>query len=355
MGQSDITRTLSETLRGEGKHLSPRFQLPTSAELSRLPQITTIRTAQEMAELQPAWESLLAGGRTTIFQNFQWNLLALTTFVDREEPCIVCAQASYGLAIVPAVVHRSDASVRLLGEELFDYRSFLHQGDEAVLAGALSELAALARPLEVVALREHDRKPIMDGLSLLPFSAAPQVRCVDCSAEEFGDKHARLGRNLRRLARLGFEITTYRGDNPSLLLSIYQRKAAQDPRSLFHDPLRVEFMIRAARLYPAAFEIFALECGPRMGAALVTLRDSHTRRFYTGWFDPSLEKHSPAITLIYEVTRQSLAAGLDCDYMTGEQPYKMRLATASVPLYRLRATPQQLAELGTWSSTLMAG
>src|SRR5262249_11531800 len=61
--------------------------------------------------------------------------------------------------------------------------------------------------------------------------------------------------------------------------------------------------------------------------------------------DPDLEKHSPALSLIYEVTRRSLAAGLDCDYMTGEQPYKMRLATASNPLYRLQATPEQLAVL----------
>ena len=55
-----------------------------------------------------------------------------------------------------------------------------------------------------------------------------------------------------------------------------------------------------------------------------------------------------------EVTCQSLAAGLDCDYMTGEQPYKMRLATASAPLYRLQATPQQLAALGARSSALIA-
>ena len=39
----------------------------------------------------------------------------------------------------------------------------------------------------------------------------------------------------------------------------------------------------------------------------------------------------------------SLAEGLDCDYMTGAQPYKLRLATGSMPLFRLRATPRQLA------------
>jgi hypothetical protein len=31
--------------------------------------------------------------------------------------------------------------------------------------------------------------------------------------------------------------------------------------------------------------------------------------------------------------------------MTGEQPYKLRLATGAMPLYRLQATPAQLAAL----------
>ena len=36
---------------------------------------------------------------------------------------------------------------------------------------------------------------------------------------------------------------------------------------------------------------------------------------------------------------------MDCDYMTGEQVYKLRLATSSVPLYRLKATSKQLGAL----------
>jgi CelD/BcsL family acetyltransferase involved in cellulose biosynthesis len=71
------------------------------------------------------------------------------------------------------------------------------------------------------------------------------------------------------------------------------------------------------------------------------------RRFYTCLFSADHAKLSPALTLIHEVTRESLDAGLDCDYMTGEQGYKLRLATSSVPLYRLRATPERLACLAS--------
>jgi CelD/BcsL family acetyltransferase involved in cellulose biosynthesis len=90
-----------------------------------------------------------------------------------------------------------------------------------------------------------------------------------------------------------------------------------------------------------------------LGAALVTLLDPGVRRFYTCWFAPELSKHSPALSLIYEVSRLSLAAGLDCDYMTGEQPYKLRLATSAVQLFQLQATTEQLAALAHASAQEM--
>jgi len=298
-----------------------------------------------MAGLRPVWEFLSAPGRATIFQGFHWNLLALTMFAGREEPFVVCARTSYGVAIVPAAIRRSDSTLRLLGERLFDYRSFLHQGDDEVLGKALATLSQLGRRLEVVAVRQCDRSPAMGDLEVSPFATAPSVHCADCAPEEFAAKHARLARNWRRLERLGFRLRVYDGKNSSLLRSIYQRKAAQDPASLFQDTTRIEFLANAAVFHPRTFEIFTLESGSHLAAALVTLRDGLWRRFYTGWFDPALEKYSPGITLICEVTRQSLAAGLDCDYMTGAQPYKLRLATGSMPLLRLCATPRQLAGL----------
>ncbi len=195
-------------------------------------------------------------------------------------------------------------------------------------------------------MRETDCDAVIDELEMAPFAGAPGVSCAQISAEEFAAAHGRLARNLRRMERLGFELCSYDGDNPMLLRSIYDAKAEQSEASLFHDAERVEFMVSAAGLMPDMFEIFTLDNGGTMAAAVVTLRDGRWRRFYTGWFAPEYEKHSPALALIYEVTRQSLAAGLDCDYMTGEQPYKMRLATNSVPLYRVRATAEQLAAVG---------
>lgn len=308
-------------------------------------KIRIYRSASNLAGVRSLWQSLCAAQPATIFQDFDLNLAAAEIFAGREQPFVVCAEASYGAAIVPAVVRVRDGALRLFGEELFDYRAFLHQGDPKVLLSALAVLAERGSGLEVVALREADCARVPDCLPLVPFSAAPVVRHGQLSAQEFADQHTRLARNLRRLQRLGLELKTCTGNDSQLLRAIYERKAAQSATSLFRDPLRIGFMAKAALVMPERFEIFTLGSGSSMGAALVSLRDPGVRRFYTGWFAPELNQHSPAMTLIYEVTRQTLAAGLDCDYMTGEQPYKLRLAGDSEPLYRLTATAGQLAAL----------
>ena len=306
-------------------------------------RIRTHTSPREIEQLRPLWKSIHAKGQGTIFQDFEWNLLAAKKFSHREEPLVISAEASYGVAIVPATLRRSDNSLRFLGEELFDYRNFLHHGDDDVLRAALAALAQSGAPLEVVAVRECDRLAVTRELELVPFTAAPAVNRAEISAEEFGAMHTRLGRNLRRFQRQGFEVKLHSGKNSGLLRLIYERNAAVDPASLFHDPLRIEFIVEAAQLEPNRCEIFTIESGSQLAAALVTFREDAVRRFYTCYFSAEFATLSPSMALIHEVTRQSLAAGLNCDYLTGEQGYKLRLATSSMPLYKLRATPEQLA------------
>jgi CelD/BcsL family acetyltransferase involved in cellulose biosynthesis len=331
-----------------GRHFTAHI-LSSPAErlifVSSTPRIRIYSSATQMFELRPLWEAICAGHPHTVFQNFDLNLLAATAFAEREEPFIVAAEASYGSAIIPAVIHRGENSLRLLGEELFDYRCFLHQGDPEILNSALAVLVEQGLPLNITALRKSACGLLEEALPLLPFCSAPAVSCADISADDFATAHLRLARNLRRLNRLGFTLHCYHDDYPGLVRFIYERKAGQTPGNLFQDRSRIEFMVQAAALLRDQFEIYTLEDEASIAAAAVILREKNCRRFYTGWFSPRLEKHSPALSLIYEVTRQSLAAGLDCDYMTGEQPYKLRLATRSEPLYRVQATAKHLAGL----------
>ncbi|HEY6970463.1 MAG TPA: GNAT family N-acetyltransferase [Candidatus Angelobacter sp.] len=315
-------------------------------------RIRTHTSPRELEQLRPLWKSIHAKGQGTIFQDFEWNLLAAKKFSHREEPLVISAEASYGVAIVPAALRRTDNSLRFLGEELFDYRNVLHHGDDDVLRGAMAALAQSGAPLEVTAVRECDCLAVMRALELVPFTVAPAVNRAEISAEEFGAMHNRLGRNLRRFQRQGFEVNLHSGKNSGALRLLYERNAAVDPASLFHDPLRIEFIVEAAQLEPNRCEIFTIESGSQLAAALVTFREENVRRFYTCYFSAEFANLSPSMVLIHEVTRQSLAAGLDCDYLTGEQGYKLRLATSSMPLYKLRATPEQLAALTDQAAAL---
>jgi hypothetical protein len=326
---------------------APAHLLLAPLRLNNVLQLQILRSAPEIWRLQPVWERLRRDHHT-IFQEFDWNLLAARTFADREEPHVIYAHASFGEAIIPAVLRQKNGAteIGLLGEELFDYRNLLSAGDEEVLRSALAHLGDLKQPLRITALRQSDCEALPRELSLDRFTVAPGIRCRQLSADTFAEMHLRLARNLRRMQRLGYELNVKDGSHSQLLRNIYQLKAEQDRESLFRDPLRREFMVEAALLQPQRVQIFTLESGSRLGAALVTFLDPGVRRFYTCWFASELSKHSPALSLIYEVSRLSLAAGLDCDYMTGEQPYKLRLATSAVQLFHLHATADQLAALG---------
>lgn len=323
--------------------------------LRRVLQLQVLRSAHEMPRLRLAWERIRKSAPSTVFQDFEWNLLAARLFADREPLFVVYAHSSAGETIIPAVIRTDDSQPKLclLGEELFDYRTFLHAGDDDTLRSALGCLAELGYPLHITALRQSDARSLPPEFTLERFTTAPGVSRRQLSPETFAQMHLRLARNLRRMQRLGFDLRSYDGSRSQLLRTIYQIKAEQDRDSLFRDPLRQEFMVQAALLDPARVEIFTLESGSHLGAALVTLLDAGIRRFYTCWFSPELAKHSPALSLIYEVTRLSLEAGLDCDYMTGEQAYKLRLATSAVQLFQLRGTPAQLASAAQASAHAM--
>jgi CelD/BcsL family acetyltransferase involved in cellulose biosynthesis len=157
---------------------------------------------------------------------------------------------------------------------------------------------------------------------------------------------------LRKLQRAGAELKHYTGEDSRLVRWIYEQKAQQptpDGANVFSDHERIDFMVAWCAMAGPRCDIFCFEAGSQIISALVTFRDETSRtparRFYTICFDPHWEKFSPGTLLVYEVTRRSLAEGLDADFMTGEQPHKLRLATTSVPLYRASAQPDDLHAL----------
>jgi CelD/BcsL family acetyltransferase involved in cellulose biosynthesis len=300
------------------------------------------RSAAEIEKLRDAWLALEWATPSTIFQSFAWNLQAARSFADREAPFVVYAENESGAVILPAAVNAQ--GITMLGEALFDYRDLLWSGDRGLSAAAWAEVARLGLSFAVTAVRGD--APAWGDLKRTWFSDAPYVP-RELDTERFAAAHRKAARFFRRLLRKGTQLKRYSGSASQLLRWIYGRKAEQfagGEDNLFADPRRIEFLVAVAGENPSRVEVFTLETAQQIVAALVTFLDEHVRRFYTTYFDRAWAHDSPGTALLFEVTRQSLAQGLECDYMTGSHPYKRRFATAAMPLYRVRATAAALAD-----------
>ncbi len=278
----------------------------------------------------------------TMFQSYVWNATALKLFREREIPRLICVESDAGAALLPSVVGRRCGKVHLAGEALFDYRNALVSGDVSLLAHACERIAEWKMPFELKALRSDAGKDAWSGLEVKFFANAPRL-CASTDADEFVSSRNRLGRFTRRFRRAGVEYRKHSGTNRALVRHVYEKKAEQDvSTNLFRDPLRREFMQAITALPETHCEIFTYESAGELVAALVTFRDGNVRRFYTTYFDQRWAKESPGQVLLFEVTAETLREGLECDYMTGEYMYKNRFADGMVPLYQVRATPEQL-------------
>jgi CelD/BcsL family acetyltransferase involved in cellulose biosynthesis len=54
---------------------------------------------------------------------------------------------------------------------------------------------------------------------------------------------------------------------------------------------------------------------------------------------------SPGVTLVNRLLENTMRDGLHLDLMTGEQPYKIRLAQDIMPLFRISADAARLVDI----------
>jgi len=306
-------------------------------------QLRVARSAQEVETLASPWHSLMNQG-LSLFQSHRWNLLAAKIFAQREEPYFIFAEDDNGAAILPAVIQTRSQTIGFAGECLFDYRDYLAGGDPAALRAAWQKLASLDLPVSVTAICRTENR-IWEGMPKAFFSRAPRLHRTEITPEQFVQSHSRAFGRLRKLERMGLRITEYSGES-QIVADIYRLRAAQsNPGELFSDALRAEFMAAVCRREGAGCKIFALEHGSTLAAALVTFRDSDWRRFYTIFYDHRWARFSPGTSLLFEAARRSLEEGINIDLMTGEQPYKMRLANSTADLFKVSASAAEMRSL----------
>ncbi len=305
------------------------------------------KTHHEISKLRYLWEALERRQPATMFQSFAWNQTAAAAFSDREAPFVIYSETDHGAALIPAATTRDRLS--FLGETLFDYRDVLAAGDEQVLHSAWNRAANLDLKFSSGAVRSDSNFTNWSGFDVSRFYGAPRVSPREITADDFASKHNRLARWHRRMEREGVTMHCHTGADTDLVRFIYQQKGSQPAETgdnLFRDPRRIQFMMAVCRAVGKACELFTYESSGTLIAALVTFRDQKVRRFYTIYFDEAWGRYSPGTVLINEVTRRSLAAGLECDYMTGEHGYKLRFATSVVPMYWVEASAEMLSSLG---------
>ena len=312
-------------------------------------QVRVARSVAEIEALGSIWDAFV-NPELSLFQSHEWNLLAAKVFGQREEPYFVFAESDHGAAILPAVIQVRSRRIGFAGEALFDYRDYLAVGDSTPLVSAWQEVAALEMPISVTAIcRTH--APVWQHMHKEFFSRAPRILSSQLSSGQLVHNHPRAFSRIRKLERMGLRITQHSGESP-IVADIYRRRTAQSTvGELFHDPLRSEFMTAICRTERSRCEIFALEHGSTLAAALVTFREPEWRRFYTIFYDRGWARFSPGVSLLFEIVRRSLEQGINVDLMTGEQPYKMRMAQSAQDLLTVSATAAEIREIFATTAT----
>jgi CelD/BcsL family acetyltransferase involved in cellulose biosynthesis len=210
-------------------------------------------------------------------------------------------------------------------------------------------LSECGLPLSVTAIQPEAAQSCWAGFTTDDFARAPWVDADSLNEREFRAAHSRAGSRLRKLQRKGVGLREYSGSEREVVRRIYELKCDQfaaDENNIFRERERREFMIGIAAQEGERCRVFTLEDeADCIVAGLVAFLDGPIRRFYTIYFDPQWAHYSPGVALVFEVTARSLAEGLSCDYMTGEYPYKLRFANASRMLYRVEASPGEIAAI----------
>jgi CelD/BcsL family acetyltransferase involved in cellulose biosynthesis len=275
-----------------------------------------------MRTIAPLWRELHASQKeATLFQRFEMNEIAARVFRERERPYVVVAESDRGAAIVPACIRRDGVS--LLGEELFDYRGPVGSDADAI-ESAWMEIDQLRLPVCVKATRGR-----VNWGEMRAFAGAPWLPASEKLSWQ--KKHER---NVRFLSERGCAFAVHPqnvAEYGNLIRRIYQLKGRSEAGSLFVDPLRVNAVVGMASAVES--ELFTCEKDGELVAAILAFVDRNVCRFYGTYYDARWAVFSPGVTLLYRVIRHAQRRDLDFDFMTGEQPYKMRFATEVVPLY----------------------
>lgn len=319
-----------------------------------------VHQSPELAGLAELWGAVATG--QSCFQRFSFARTWGQVFFRHGVTPLVVHDAE-GKWILPWAAR--DGVLFPLGHGVFDYVDVIGTG---AAAGSLEARAgALARALR----RCPDwRRMEMRGLpedspflgfwrrlaaelgaeaAITPFAAAPLLRRGGGDAatvEAFARKHGRAEERLRQAQRRGWlgrvEPAAERRELLTWLLEQKQRRMEARGETNVLQAAEAEWLGAMAGLgREAGVELWAYRRDGRSAAGLVTFLLPPVRYGYLLAFAAEMASASPGITLLYFVLRATIGEGMDFDFLTGEQPFKLRFANAARRLlqFRLRRAP----------------
>lgn len=232
-----------------------------------------------------------------------------------------------------------------LGAGMFDYC-------DAIGAPSVAALRAAAEvPREVPGLRA-DSSWAAAWRALAPDWGAPRhcapFLAAGLGAEELDCRHPKAAERLRRIARQGAWGAVTDPSSRAALLEWLLRQKQERMQALGRDNVlgapEAAWLRRMVARYPQFAELWRGEIGGRCAAGFLTWRGTGVRYGYLLAFAPEFARFSPGVLLLYHVLRECQREGREMDFLTGDQPFKLRFAAGRRDLFHLRLPAAQAGQ-----------
>ncbi|TAN21461.1 MAG: GNAT family N-acetyltransferase [Acidobacteria bacterium] len=286
-----------------------------------------------LAPLAAVWQAAEAAGAQSVFQTYAFARHWAACFADEAE--ISIAWRSDPPVIIPLA--RCRGRWGLLGEGLFDYQDLVGAAEPEVEADAARWLASQwGAPVTVTGVPEASpwrELWRLSGLREKRYAAAP---LRPAGADDLAAGHPRVEHRWRA-AGVTLAVVSAPADRLRMLDWLLARKAAaleaRNERNVL-GPKECRWVLRMVEQEPAVAELWQLRRRGDVVAGLLCWLTPQVRYAYTIAYEPGAAAMSPGVLALYALLRHTRREGRAFNFLTGEQAFKQRFATAREELLR---------------------
>lgn len=291
-----------------------------------------------LEEIEPLWRNAFERAPGSFFQRFEPSLHWARVYAADGSLRIWSHEP--GPALAAFTLHQG--RLALLGQGLFDYVDLVGEASLTAQRQLACQLLDWDEWRQFDATGVPADSPFTEFWQAFApeqkaFSVAPLLRYLD----RFSSAHPRLARRLRQYRRTGWVLRQVRERHerqaflPWILEQKRQTLQAQGCSNVL-DGDAARWLQAMVEHEPVLTELWQLYRGAETAAGLLTWRSTSVRSAYTISYRGGAAAMSPGILLLYGVLCDSVAEGLHFDFLTGEQPFKLRFADARRHLLRVR-------------------